>query len=175
MPGTDVKYAKSQRLLHWLVAVIVIVMLTATFYFDALPKSLKSTAYNFHKLFGILVLLLMVMRLYSLCKNGRPSEPERMPKFQKHIAHAVHFSLYILLFLMPITGWVFVTAAGRPPHLFGMTLSFPGVGSSSFVRGLFHDFHLCIAWILIVLISMHVLAAFKHYFLDKDGIVQRML
>lgn len=172
---TTNKYSIGSKWLHWLVAVIVMTMLSFSFFLDDIPERYQAFAYMIHKSFGLTVLLLMVLRLIWIIHSGKPPLPNSIPKWEKKLSHIVQHSFYVFLILMPISGWVMSVAAGRAPVFFTLfKLSIPGVPLSKPLAHFLGDVHEIIAWVLISLLSLHLLGVIKHYFIDKDGVVERM-
>ncbi|WP_126337755.1 cytochrome b [Legionella spiritensis] len=169
-------YSAGSKFLHWIIALIVITMLSVSFFLDDLPDSLQGVAFTIHKSLGVTVLVLVLLRLVWLMAFGRPSLPLAMPGWQKKMAHGVQYSLYVFLLLMPICGWIMSTAANRAPMYFGMfSLPIPLVPVNKQLAGFMKECHETIAWILIALIVLHVAGALKHHFIDKDNVLRRML
>lgn len=169
-------YSGVSKFFHWIIALIVILMLSGSFFLGSLPAPLKSQAFMFHKSFGITVLILMVLRLLWLAYAGKPPLPVTVPLWQKFFAHLVQYSLYFFLLLMPICGWLMSVAANKPPVFFGMfSLSLPWITPSKALAEFFELCHNTIAWILIALIILHICGAIKEHFIDKDGVLLRML
>lgn len=169
------EYSSGSKFLHWLIALIVIFMLTATFFFGDLPKSMKGFAFMMHKSFGILVLVLMLFRLYWIHHTGKPSLPLTVPAWQRFASRFVHYALYILLIIMPITGWVMSVAANRIPSFFGLfSLPLPWIEADKPLAKLMNQSHKLLAWVIIAFVLLHVAAALKHFLFDKDKVLQRM-
>lgn len=168
-------YSSGSKWLHWIVALILILMLAGSFFLDDVPKSVQSTAYMLHKSFGLTVLALMILRLIWIIRTGKPPLPATVPAWQRVAAHAVQYALYFFVILMPLVGWVMSVAAGRPPVFFGLlTLPLPGIDVNKGLAHILEECHEVIAWIIIALLVLHVAGAFKHYVIDKDGVAQRM-
>lgn len=176
MTQKTAEYSKGSKFFHWLIALIVIVMLSVTFFFGDLPKDIRPTAYTVHKSFGITVLFLMILRLIWLLKSGKPSLPKSVALWQQRAAHTVHYALYILIISMALSGWLMTMAADRIPYYFGLfPFPLPWVEPDKALAQLMNTTHKTLAWIIIAFVALHIAAALKHYFIDKDDVVQRML
>jgi len=161
-------------LLHWIMAILIIGMLILGIYMTDLPKSLlKLKYYGWHKEFGLLVLALVIIRLSWRLLNVTPALS--LPLWEKLGAHASHYALYIFMFAMPLTGWIMTSAAGLPPSFFGLFVLPPITQPNQEVRELFQQIHGWLAYALIAFITLHVLAALKHHFINKDNILRRIL
>ncbi|HSW70518.1 MAG TPA: cytochrome b [Gammaproteobacteria bacterium] len=172
--NTGSVYGPLSKFFHWVVGILVILMLSLTFFINDLPnKALKGTIFNAHKLLGLTILTLMLLRLIWALLNKKPSLPNTKP-WERWAEHLVHWSLYLGLLLMPIAGWVGSVAGGKPPRVGLKKLNLP-LEKNEALSDFSFSVHNTLAIILIVLISLHVLAALYHYFFKKDGVLQRML
>lgn len=158
-------YGSVSRVLHWMVAVLLLIMLSGGFFMDAIADTaLKATVINAHKLIGIAILVLMLVRLlWRLC-NIQPDLKPNRPRWQRVAARWVHRLLYTLVILMPLSGWVMSTAAGRFPHLGSWSLPLPFIVASQEVSQLFFSCHQTIAWLIIGLLVLHIAAAIKQIY-----------
>lgn len=171
-----VNYSSGSKLIHWFVALIVICMLAGSFFLDDLPEQYQSSAYMLHKSFGLTVLFLMIIRLFWIAYSGKPALPASVPVWQKFLSRLVQYSLYFFVILMPISGWIMSVAANRIPSYFTLfSVPFPGIGPNEELADFMVQVHNTIAWIIIVLLVLHVAGAFKHHFIDKDEVLRRML
>jgi len=170
--NTDMKYGSMSKFFHWLVFLLVLTLILVGFFWED-TGTIKGTVINTHKLIGLLTLTIVILRLLWTLNNPKPQIPNAK-RLEKVVEHTVHGLIYLALFGMPLSGWLMVTAAGRPPHLFGQALPMPGIAQDKALAGLAADVHLVLAWTLIVLVSLHVLAALKHHFIDKDIVLKRM-
>lgn len=169
-------YSSGSKFFHWTVALILILMLAGSFFLDDVPKQWQGMAYMMHKSFGLTILALMILRVIWIIRTGKPPLPMTVPAWQVFAARFVQYALYVFVILMPVVGWVMSVAAGRPPQLFGLvTLTLPGIPEDKSLAHFLAESHEVIAWIIIALLVLHVAGAFKHYFIDKDNVVQRML
>ncbi len=169
------EYSTGSKIIHWTLAIIIILMLALSFFLDDVPKPNQPIAYMIHKSFGLLVLALMLVRLLWISMRGKPELPATVPNWQKVLARGVQYSLYLFLFLMPISGWIMSVAANHPPVFFGLfSVSLP-ITPSEDLAGIMAQTHEIIAWILIFLLVLHVAGALKHYFFNKDNVLQTML
>lgn len=168
-------YSKSSKIIHWLSAVIVIAMLSLSFFLEDLPERYQPLGYLTHKSFGLVVLFLLFLRIIWIFYRGKPSLPPTVPGWQKILARSVQYGLYIFLFAMPMSGWIMSVAANRTPIFFGLFPVPLPITPNKELATFMNETHEVIAWILIVLIVLHVAGAMKHYFLDKDDVLQSML
>lgn len=170
-------------ILHWLIALLILANIGLAWTFQNIPKGL--TEYNLiqlHKSFGITVLLLSLLRLAWRVFNPPPPEPA-MPRWQLIVSQVVHWSFYAIMIGMPISGWVMVSASPlNLPTLLYRTIPWPHLG---FIHDLAPDAkkvwdhwsetaHGLLAKLAYVLIGLHVAAALKHQFWDRDNLIARM-
>ncbi|MDI9819451.1 MULTISPECIES: cytochrome b [unclassified Legionella] len=171
-----ISYSKESRFFHWFIAVVLIFMLSGSFFLGDLPEQYVSSGFIIHKSIGLTILFLMVLRLIWILHSGKPPLPTSVAPWEKYLSRIVQYSLYACGILMPLSGWIMSTAADKAPVYFGLfSIPFPGIGPNEPLSHLMNTAHKTIAWIFISLIVLHVLGALKHHFIDKDNVLQRML
>lgn len=163
--------------LHWLTAILVIGLLIVGLYMTGLPLSpQKIKIYGWHKAFGILVLALTLVRLIARKLQTAPSLIKIVPSlWQRLAAYATHTALYILLLLMPLTGWLQSSAAGIPVSFFGWFILPDLISPNQEARHFFHESHEILAYALIGCVCLHIVASFWHHWVQKDDVLRRML
>jgi cytochrome b561 len=176
----EARYSTAAIVLHWLLGLSIFAMFAIGVYMSDLPFSpTRLKLYNYHKWAGITFLILSVLRLMWRLVNKPPALPkaieQAMPSWQTKIYHATHYALYALFFVVPLIGWAYSSAAGFPIVLFGV-LPLPDFVSvdKEFAKQI-KELHGASAFALIGLALLHIGAALKHHFIDKDGLVSRML
>jgi cytochrome b561 len=174
------RYSGVAILLHWLLALVIVCIFAVGFYMSDLPISpLKLKLYNYHKWAGICFLALTTFRIVWRLTHRPPALPASielaMPSWQSKAYHATHYALYALFFAVPLLGWAYSSAAGFPVVLFGV-LPLPDFMAvdKEFAKSI-KEVHSIAAYSLIALASLHIAAAIKHHFFDKDGLISRML
>ena len=161
--------------IHWIMAVLMIGMLTLGIYMTRMPISAqKLQYYGWHKEFGMLILMLVVVRLIWRLRNMIPTLAN-LPQWEKFAARFVHWLFYGFMFAMPITGWLLTSAAGLPVSFFGLFVVPTLVVPNEAHRILFAEIHGWIAYGLIATLCLHIAGALKHFLINKDKILQRML
>lgn len=175
------------RLFHWVMALMIIAMLTFGLMMTAETDMGKQfQAIQQHKSMGFLVLCLVILRITWRVTQPTPRLPEHMPKWQVGASHASHLAVYILIFAMPLTGWLMVTSSplndpGAYPievknMVFGLfSMPDPFAVGNKELSDRFRDIHHILARALIALLLLHVAAALKHALIDRDGVFSRML
>lgn len=161
-------------LLHWIMAVLIIGLLAVGLYMVSLPLGIqKLKLYGWHKELGLLALALVSLRFVWRLSNITPTLD--LPWYEKITARLVHYLFYIFMFAMPITGWLVTSAAGFPASFFGLFTLPDLIAPNETLLEFFEEVHEWLGYGLIALISLHVLAALKHHFINKDDILKRML
>lgn len=175
--NTLYSYGSVSKFFHWLIFFLVFFMIFLGFLLGlgaVQNKQLSIELLNIHKLTGLSILILMILRAIWASMNPKPLLPPGTPSWQRYAERIVHFSLYGSLIIMPLAGWTSAVAAGAPPRLFGWNIMLP-IAKNKNVSDVALEVHETFAIIIIVLVSIHVAAAFYHYFIKKDDILQRML
>lgn len=179
MPGirnTPTQYGSVAIIFHWVMALIVIVMIIIGLYMVGLPIGLRKLQYyGWHKELGVLTLILVVLRVMWRFANVVPRLMPLLPFWEATIARMVHWIFYLLLGVLPLTGWLMSSAAGLPVSFFGLFVLPDLIAPNDGLRVLLKEFHQTLAYILIVFICLHILAALKHHFINKDDILRRMI
>lgn len=174
--NTEVSYGSLAKLLHWLMAVLILALLVVGMIMTDMEKGAdKYFIYGIHKATGILILFLLSIRIFWRFLNVQPFYPDNMPLSQKFAAHMLHFALYAFMLFIPLSGWLMSSAAGYGVSFYGL-FDLPFIFSKDQkMAELFNDLHEAFANILIGLLVVHIGAALFHHFVKKDNILRRML
>ncbi len=176
MTVTIERYNFIQKLLHWLIALLVIGALGAGSALDWLDNGpLKNQLYALHKANGMLVLGLMLLRVVARIVFGAPPLPASVSSWQRTAAAASHFLLYALILLMPIVGWAATSAFPAPLPFFGLFEFPPLIGADRDLSKQLFEIHEIMGKVIIALVVVHIAAALQHAFIKKDGVLRRML
>ena len=167
-------------LLHWVLAIALIAIFGLGLYMTGLPFSpQRLKLYNWHKWAGVTILALSVLRLVWRITHRPPALPRAMeramPVWQKAAHHATHHLLYVLFFAVPLIGWAYRSAAGFPIVFLGLWQLPDFVPVSKELAEAIKPWHELSAYAMAGLVVVHVAAALKHQFIDRDGLLQRML
>ncbi len=171
--NTSSQYSGISKFLHWLIFILVLVQILLGFFWDD-TGSFNFTAISWHKSLGLTILCLVVLRLAWVLTNPKPTLLNT-PAWQRLAAKTIHGLLYLSLIGMPLSGWIGLTAGGKPPQPFGIPLPFPGIQANKVLANISFEVHKFLGFILVGLIALHILAALKHHFIDKDDVLIRML
>jgi cytochrome b561 len=135
---------------------------------------LKLRLFNWHKWIGATVLALMVLRSFWRLTHPAPA-PLPMPAWERLSSQALHGLLYFMLLVQPLTGWIFSNAEGMQVVYLGL-IPLPNlVGKDKEMGEFVKELHSAGGWVLTVAISLHLLAAIKHHYFDRDDTLRRML
>lgn len=172
---TEARYPIAARLLHWIMALLIIGMLALGLAMVDSLASWRTSAITVHKLCGLSILLLAVGRLMLKLFYRAPSFPAGMPPLQRRIAHLSHHALYGLMIAVPLVGLAMQGTAGTPVILPGAHVLPVPIPTDLALYGMVRTAHGLLAWALLTLILLHIAAALHHAFVKKDGLLRRML
>ena len=174
-PGPATRYHPVSMALHWLLALMILGSLGVGLYMTGLPFSpARLQLYNWHKWAGVTILVLSAARLLWRLTH-RPPADVPMPAWQQRASHAAHAALYALFFAVPLAGWAYSSAAGFPVVLFGVLPLPDFVGPDRALSESLKPLHQWLAYTLAAVIALHIAAALKHHFVDRDGLLLRMM
>lgn len=168
------RYTPTAIALHWLLALLILASLALGAYMTSLPFSpARLKLYNWHKWAGVVILTLSALRLLWRLTH-RPPPDVAMPAWQRRVAHATHRALYLLFFAVPLVGWAYSSAAGFPLVVFGVLPLPDFVPADKALAEAIKPWHGALAYTLAALVALHALAALKHHWIDRDGLLLRM-
>ena len=170
------RYTRTAITLHWLIVLLIFAAFPLGLYMHDLPLSpYKLRLYSYHKWIGITVLMLAVVRLSWRYGHRPPAMPDSMPRWEKLAAESVHYLLYALIFIIPISGWLMSSAMGFQVVWLGV-LPLPDLVDKNKELGeLLHEVHETLNYLLFASVLAHIGAALKHHFIERDDILTRML
>jgi cytochrome b561 len=169
------KYSLALRITHWLMAVFIIGMLCSGLYMKSLPISneIKFSIYAIHKACGITILGLVVVRIFLRIFTYTPPFPSNFSKFVVSASKVVHICLYFLMVLMPLSGYVMSSASGiKIKYFFHIPLL---INKNRELATSANESHTVLAYLMIFFITLHILGALKHIFIDKQNILKRII
>lgn len=163
-------------LLHWLTFLFVLGLAVVGLVMTELPTSpFKVQVYALHKSFGLTVLGLTALRLLWRLYAGAPAPVAGTPRWQDAVAKLTHGAMYALLVAIPLSGWMFNSAAGFPLRWFGL-FSLPRLsGYDPALKSLARETHETLFWVLATLVFVHAAAALYHHYRRHDRTLVRML
>lgn len=190
------RYTKTAVILHWLIGLMILGMFALGWYMGDVPKELPKSSsldlfnlglytlqfaepltprtfyFNLHKSFGVTILALVFFRIYWRLTHVAPAMPASMQEWQAQAARIVHKVLYVLMLAMPVSGVAMSICSKYGIKWFGLKL-ISGLDNNP-VREQLMEVHQVLGVILLVVVIMHVGAAFKHKLWDKDEVWKRM-
>ncbi len=177
---TETKLTKTTLILHWTVALITIGMISVGIY---MVETKTYSLYGIHKSIGIIAFVLILYRLLWRMKNGWKSVLSENESIYKTLAAVSRFGLLLGTILMPLTGILVSILEGRGLSVFGFRLlgihdpelTGKAVAINMDMAKLLESMHSKIGYVLAGLIIIHILAALKHHFIDKNKVLRRML
>jgi cytochrome b561 len=170
------RYTAVAQAFHWVIAALIVVQFTLAWTADDLPLGMHKLALLArHKSFGMTVLMLAVLRLGWRLFNPAPPLPEGMSKIETFLARATHMAFYVLLFAMPVTGLLMSSAKNYSVSWFGM-FTWPNlIAPNERWFDILRSTHEVLSYLLFAVAILHILAALKHHFWNKDDVLTRML
>jgi cytochrome b561 len=185
-PSRAERYTGVAMALHWVIAVLIGVNLVLVWFADKWPDGWVRPAIDLHKSIGITVLGLVLMRILWRFSHKPPAFPADYSKLERVAAHLAHLALYVLILAIPVSGWLHDSAwkdgATHPDKLFwlvpwpriSLLANLPPAPKENAHR-LFFAFHQWLAYGLYALFFLHLAAALKHQWIDREPELQRML
>ncbi len=177
-----VKYPVVMRVMHWLMAVIVLGMIGVGWFmtpYDETREPLVSQLYFWHKSFGLLVFILVTIRLSIRLRCSVPELPTGLPKLDRRLARVAHVFLYTMMFAMPVLGYVLSSSYEYSSGVHFFVVDLPEViADNDAVFKVTDWLHMVLGYSLLVVITMHLTGALKHRFFDRDkqnDVLSRML
>lgn len=177
-PSQTARYTQTAIVLHWMIAVLILSTIPIGWYGATFETDFAQSATNLHKTIGILILVLTFIRIVWRLTHRPPPLSESYAPALRWTAKTAHVLFYVMLIVMPLSGWWMTSAVPIERHPFGVgPLQIPflpvprGWPSASPARLM----HVNLAWLMIGLVVLHVGAALRHQFIDRDNVLSRML
>jgi cytochrome b561 len=171
------RYTRTAMTLHWLIALLIVAAFTLGLVMVDIPgfTPTKLKYFSWHKWLGVTVLALAAARLLWRHRNRPPQHAPGMAAWQTRAADVTHVLLYILMFAVPLSGYLYTTAAGVPVVYLGLWQIPALFDADTALKGALKPVHYWLNMALAALVVMHVAAALKHHFVDRDDVLKRML
>jgi len=173
--NTSARWGSVAQFLHWLIVALIITQVVLALSADRLHGMAKLAMLARHKSVGITILMLAVVRLVWRLVNPTPPLPSTLKPYERFLANFTHAALYLLIFAMPITGWIMTSARGFPASWFNLFQLPDLVAKNRALYETMQETHEALAWTLGAVATLHLLAALKHHFVLKDTVLRRML
>ncbi|NTG04950.1 cytochrome b [Agrobacterium rhizogenes] len=168
-------YGGTAILLHWTSAALIFGLYGLGWWMVTLPLSpSKFELYALHKSLGLLLLVFSACRLAWRITRGAPALADG-PAWQQHAATLAHIGLYLMLFALPLSGWLYNSVVGFPLRFFDLFDAPPLYSAQPEFRAGARNLHVWLGYVLLALIMLHVAAALHHQFIKRDGTLSRVL
>ncbi len=177
--NTDTGYGLVAIVFHWMIAALFAGQVTLGIFMTGLADEApaKFGLYQWHKSFGLLILLLALMRLAWRLANRAPDLPTGMGALERRAARLAHVFLYAAIVLVPVTGWAFVSSSPLAIPTFAFYLvvvpHLP-VPVSDVAEAILQRIHTSLAFLTAAVAILHIGAALRHHFVLKDAVLRRM-
>ena len=168
-------YRPAQRALHWLMAAVIVAAWMLGMRSGLFEGPARGEAIGLHIAVASSVLLLLPLRLVARAALRAPPLPAAMGAAARLAAHAAHVGLYALMLALPLSGWLAVNSGGRPVKLLGLVYLPSLVAKDQALHERIETLHVALAWVLAAVVVVHLLAALKHHFIDRDDVLARMI
>ncbi|WP_295042856.1 cytochrome b/b6 domain-containing protein [uncultured Paracoccus sp.] len=172
LPG----YRPPARWLHWIIAAAVLLMIPAGLIMtrEGIARPVQDGLFLFHKNIGVLLIPVILARIAYRLTHRPPPLPPSIPGWQRRAAALSHGLLYVLLVVMPASGFVRVRAGGFPVELLDRLGAGPWLGKSERLADIAQGVHAMAAFALIAILAVHIAAAAQHALIRRDGVWSRI-
>lgn len=171
------RYTTMAIVFHWLIALMIISTFTLGVVMSDMPgiSPTKLKYYSWHKWAGVTILALAALRLLWRLTHPAPDYPSSMPGWQKTGANVLHGLLYVFMLAVPLSGYFYTLASGYPVVYFGLFELPVLIDANPELKPVLGGLHYWLNMGLLAAVALHVAAALKHQFVDRDGVLKRML
>ncbi|CAB3749530.1 cytochrome b [Paraburkholderia solisilvae] len=170
-------YTRTAIALHWLIALLIVCGFSLGWVMTDIPgfTPTKLRYFSWHKWIGVTVFALVVLRILWRATHAAPPLPASMPAWQRAAAQSAHLVLYVLMVLIPVSGYLYSLAANVPVVYLGLVPLPRLIAPDPVLKVVLKNVHIALNYTLFVLVVLHVAAALKHQWLDRDGLLSRMI
>ena len=172
-------YGTFTKFLHWIMAIIIISLMIVGLYMTGLDDEDPSRRdlYHLHKVFGLMIIFLSVLRIGWIFISRPPQLPTSLKAHEIKLAKSAKHLLYLLILIVPASGYTMSTLLGYPVDVFGL-FEFPMLFDKNKELGeIFRSTHWILAYFMIGIVTLHITGAMKHRLFDGDenDVLKRML
>ena len=178
---TESKLGGNTLILHWAVGIIMIILLATGVF---MKETEAYALYPWHKSFGVLIILPVILRILWRIKTGWPPPVREYKEIEKKLSKFIHYLLLTGTVLLPISGFMMSAMGGHGVKLFGLELVARNpdplnpqevIALNGSIAGIAHELHEIAGYIVIIAVILHIAGVLKHHILDRDGTLLRML
>ncbi len=175
--NTNVQWGSIAKLLHWLGALMILVLLVHGWWMTHMtPRADRFANYNLHAAIGYDLLALVALRILWRWMNPVPAFPADLKPWERWAAHLGHFGLYLLMLAVSLSGWALAGTFKAPMNkdLFSMYVPLIVKSSDRSVHGFYEKWHEITAYLLAALVAIHIIGALRHQFIKHNDLLRRM-
>lgn len=170
------RYAPTAKWLHWLIAACLFFVIPAGITMVRLPDgALQNQLFDLHRSFGVLIFILAVWRVYVRRSRGAPASHPELSRLERIASTAVHHTLYVLIIVMPLLGWLMTSAYRVDVSVFGLFTLPHLMPQNDQVYTVLSTIHKMGGILMTVLVLLHIAGALKHTIIDRSDLIWRML
>jgi cytochrome b561 len=175
--ATNGGYSRVAIGLHWIIALMIFASFGVGLYMTDIPgfTPTKLKLYSWHKWAGVSIFVIAALRVLWRLTHDAPPVTSSTPEWQRKSAHMAHVLLYILIIVIPITGYLLTSAAGIPVVYLGLWQLPSLLGENEALKALFTTVHAWLNYLMAAIVAIHAAAAIKHQYIDRDGTLARMI
>jgi cytochrome b561 len=177
--ATDTKksrYTYTAISLHWLIAIAIIGTFLLGLYVSSLPFSpQRIRLISYHKWIGVTIFILVLFRVFWRVTHAAPPLPQSIPRWQQIASTVSHGLLYAFMIAIPVSGWLYSSASGVPVVYLGLFKLPNLISADKALAANLKLVHIGLNFTLAAIVIVHILAALKHHFVDRDNVLVRML
>jgi len=169
------KYGISLRVLHWIIAILILGMIAVGWYMSGLEEEdpIRKDLYGLHMSFGLTVLGLVILRIMTRFFAYVPELPTFIPKIFHSLASIAQFTMYLLMLTIPTVGFLMSNFGGHTVHFFNIPITNVFIKDKA-IAGFFYESHWIAAYLLLTIIGLHVIGAIRHIIVDKYNTIHRI-
>ncbi len=168
------KYSVLMRSFHWVSAILIITVLAIGVYMANFNSTYKYDLYDLHKSFGMIILFITLLRIITRLLSKIPTLPSGFNHIEIKLSKAVYFLMYLLTITMAVSGYLMSDLKGYSVKIFNFKV-FSIFSINAEMANIFHSMHMYSAYILIGVISLHILATIKHIVVEKINLLPRII
>jgi len=170
------RYGIVAQIFHWSMGVLILCQFAIGRFAGSLEPGIERLIWlSRHKSLGLTILVLMLVRLLWRWAAPPPPLPDQMPIWEQRVAHLAHSSIYLLVVVSALVGWLAASARGLSVNWFGVFLVPDVVDKNRFLGDVLSGAHQALVYALAALLIAHIAAGLQHALIRRDGVISRML